>query len=216
MTMRRRTFVHTAGVAAAGTLLNPRTVLGARRADLVLRGAMVFDGSGAPGREMDVAVTGDRITGVGAGLPAGSDEMDLRGLALAPGFIDIHSHADMSLFINPNAESRIRQGVTLEVVGQDGGSVGPWSEDEYQETRESYRSRYGADIDFRDPPGFLNGIDRLCPTVNVATMVGNGAVRGFVVGNENRPATDAELARMAQEVRRAVNGGCGGVSSGPG
>ncbi|HSG48614.1 MAG TPA: D-aminoacylase, partial [Longimicrobiales bacterium] len=209
-----RTFVHTAGVAAAGTLLNPRVALGARRADLVLRGATVFDGSGAPGRELDVAVSGDRITGVGANLPAGSEEIDLRGLALAPGFIDIHSHADMSLFVNPNAESRIRQGVTLEVAGQDGGSVGPWSEDEYQETRERYREGYGADIDFRDPPGFLRGIDRLRPTVNVATMVGNGSVRGFVVGNENRPASDAELARMVQEVRNAINGGCVGLSSG--
>ena len=214
MTMRRRTFVHTAGLAAAGTLLDPRVVLGARRADLVLRGATVFDGSGAPGREMDVAVTGDRVTAVGRNLPAGSEELDLRGLALAPGFIDIHSHADMALFINPNAESRIRQGVTLEVVGQDGGSVGPWSEDEFQETRESYRSRYGADIDFRDPPGFLGGIDRLRPAVNVATMVGNGSVRGFVVGNENRPATDAEMARMVEEVRKAINGGCVGLSSG--
>ncbi|HSG07268.1 MAG TPA: D-aminoacylase [Longimicrobiales bacterium] len=214
MTMKRRTFVHAAGMAAAGTLLDPRIALGARRADLVLRGATVFDGSGAPGREMDVAVTGDRITGVGPDLPTGGEELDLRGLALAPGFIDIHSHADMSLFINPNAESRVRQGVTLEVVGQDGGSMGPWSEDEYQQTRESYRSRYGAEIDFRDPPGFLGGIDRLRPAVNVATMVGNGAVRGYVVGGENRPSTDAELARMVQEVRKAVNGGCVGLSSG--
>ena len=214
MTMQRRTFVQAAGMAAAGTLVHPRMVLGAWRADLVLRGATVFDGTGAPGRELDVAVTGDRISAVGAGLPAGSEEIDLRGLALAPGFIDIHSHAEMSLFINPNAESRIRQGVTLEVVGQDGGSAGPWSEEEYQETRETYRSQYGAEIDFRDPAGFLGGIDRLRPAVNVASMIGNGSVRGFVVGNENRPATDEELARMVEEVRKAINGGCVGLSSG--
>lgn len=214
MTMHRRTFVHTAGLAAAGMALDPRFAFAARRADRVLRGATVFDGTGAPGREVDVSITGDRITAVGSGLPAGSEELDLRGLVLAPGFIDIHSHAEMSLFVNPNAESRIRQGVTLEVVGQDGSSVGPWSEDEYQDTRESYRSRYDADIDFRNPAGFLNGIDRLRPTVNVASMVGNGSVRGFVVGYENRPATDAEIARMVEEVRKAINGGCVGLSSG--
>lgn len=215
MSMDRRTFARATGVAAAGALAAPGLVLGReRRADLVLRGATVFDGTGAPGREMDVAVTGDRITGVGGNLPAGAEELDLRGLALAPGFIDIHSHADMPLFIEPKAESRIRQGVTLEVVGQDGSSVGPMSEDEYQETREQYRSRYGADVDFRDPPGFLAGIDRLKPAVNVASMVGNGTVRGLVVGNENRPATDAELARMKEEVRKAMNGGCVGLSSG--
>ncbi|GMV06801.1 MAG: N-acyl-D-amino-acid deacylase [Gemmatimonadota bacterium] len=212
--MRRRTFVKTGTLAATGAFAMPDIAFRARRADLVLRGAMVFDGSGAPGREVDVAVTGDRISAVGSALPAGSEELDLRGLALAPGFIDIHSHADMSLFVNPKAESRIRQGVTLEVVGQDGGSVGPWSEAEFQETRERYRERYGAVIDFRDPAGFLGGIDRLSPAVNVATMVGNGALRGFVVGNENRPATDAEVARMQAELRKAVNGGCVGLSSG--
>jgi N-acyl-D-amino-acid deacylase len=212
--MDRRTFARTSTLAATGALVAPGLAYPrSRRADLVLRGAMVFDGTGAPGRELDVAVTGDRITEVGTGLTAGAEEMDLRGLALAPGFIDIHSHADMSLFIEPKAESRIRQGVTLEVVGQDGSSVGPWSEAQFQETRESY-ARRGADVDFRDPPGFLGGIDRLRPAVNVATMVGNGTVRDLVVGNQDRPATDDELARMKEEVRRAVIGGCVGLSSG--
>lgn len=215
MTMDRRTFTRAAGVLAAGTVAAPGLVLGReRRADLVLRGATVFDGSGAPGRVMDVAVTGDKISEVGANLAAGAEELDLRGLALAPGFIDIHSHADMSLFIEPRAESRIRQGVTLEVVGQDGGSVGPWSDEEFEETRDSYRRRANREIDFRDPPGFLGGIDGLTPAVNVATMVGNGSVRGLVVGNEDRPATEAEMARMKEEVRTAMNGGCVGLSSG--
>jgi N-acyl-D-amino-acid deacylase len=213
--MDRRTFSRTSALAATGALVAPGFVHArSRRADLVLRGAMVYDGTGAPGRELDVAVTGDRITEVGSGLAAAAEELDLGGLALAPGFIDIHSHAEMSLFVEPKAESRIRQGVTLEVVGQDGGSVGPWSDAEYEETRDSYRRRYGREIDFRDPPGFLGGIDRLRPAVNVATMVGNGSVRGLVVGNEDRPATEAEIARMKEEVRRAMNGGCVGLSSG--
>jgi len=212
--MRRRSFVRTSSVAAAGSLVAPGLVYGARRADLVLRGATVFDGTGTPGRELDVAVTGDRISEVGANLPAGSTEIDLRGMALAPGFIDIHSHADLSLLINNKAESRIRQGVTLEVVGQDGGSVGPWSDEGFEATRDRYMRNNGVEIDFRDPPGFLDRIDRERPAVNVASMVGNGALRGLVVGNENRPATDAELALMKEELRRAVNGGCVGLSSG--
>ena len=184
--MKRRTFVRATTAVGAASLALPGLVHGRRRADLVLRGATVFDGTGAPGREVDVGVTGDRITAIGPGLRAGLDEIDARGLALAPGLIDIHSHADLSLLVNNNAESRIRQGVTLEVVGQDGGSIGPWSDAAFESTRDRYR-RNDVDIDFRDPAGFLARIDRERPAVNVSTMVGNGALRGLVVGNEDRP-----------------------------
>jgi N-acyl-D-amino-acid deacylase len=212
--MRRRTFVRASAVAATGAFFAPEYAFGRTRADLVLRGATVFDGFGAPGREMDVAVTGDRITAVGSALPAGSEEMDLRGLALAPGFIDIHTHVDMPIFENANVESRIRQGVTLEVGGNCGGSPGPWTEEEFQQTRERYRTRYSAEIDFRDPAGFLVGIDRLRPAVNAATLVGNGSLRSFAVGEEDRPATEAEIAVMKEELRKALAGGCVGLSSG--
>ena len=211
--MRRRTFVRAAAVAGSGTLVAPGLVYGERRADLVLRGATVFDGTGAAGREVDVGVTGDRITEVGPNLPAGSEEIDLTGLALAPGFIDIHSHSDLSLLVNNNAESRIRQGVTTEVVGQDGGSIGPWSDGAFESTRDRYR-RQGVEIDFRDPAGFVERISRERPAVNVATMVGNGALRGLVVGNENRPATDAELERMKELLADQLARGCVGLSSG--
>ncbi|HAB30182.1 MAG TPA: hypothetical protein DCE19_05635, partial [Gemmatimonadetes bacterium] len=128
--------------------------------DLVLRRATVFDGTGAPGLELDVAVTGDRITEVGTITATGAEEIDLAGMALTPGFIDIHSHADLSLLVNPNAESRIRQGVTLEIVGQDGNSVGPMSDAGFRATRDRYRDTYGVDIDFRDLGGFLDQLDR--------------------------------------------------------
>ena len=211
--MKRRTFLESSAAVGAGLVFAPGLVGLGRRADLVLRGALVFDGTGAAGRDLDVAVTGDRISEVGRGLPAGSEEIDLRGLALAPGFIDVHSHADTSLLVNPKAESRIRQGVTLEVVGQDGGSVGPWSDEAFESQRARWRDD-GMELDFRDPPGFLARIARERPAVNVASMVGNGALRGLVVGNEDRPATEAEIARMKALAAEAIAGGCVGISSG--
>ena len=182
--------------------------------DLVLRRATVFDGTGVPGLELDVAVTGDRITEVGTITATGSEEIDLAGMALAPGFIDIHSHADLSLLVNPNAESRIRQGVTLEIVGQDGNSVGPMSEAGFRATRDRYRDVYGVDIDFRDLGGFLDRLDRTPATVNLATMIGHGTIRGLVVGGEDRPATEDEIRRMRALIGEALDQGALGFSSG--
>ncbi len=224
--MRRRTFLRTGGALGAAGALGATDALGAMEAlggtlrtggnppDLILRRATVFDGTGAAGFEADVAITADRITAIGRIAEAGAEEIDLAGMALAPGFIDIHSHADLSLLVNPEAESRVRQGVTLEVVGQDGSSVGPWSEGGFQSTRERYRERYGVDIDFRDVGGFLDRLDRTPPTVNVASMVGHGTVRGLVVGSEDRPATEAEVSRMRSLVESALGQGAVGFSSG--
>jgi N-acyl-D-amino-acid deacylase len=218
----RRAFIGTAaGFVTAATGILPSLHLfvrpGRRRvtADLLLRGALVYDGSGTPSVEADVAVTGDRITAVGRALDApGAQVVDLAGLALAPGFIDIHSHTDLGLAIDPAASSKIRQGVTTEVTGQDGDSIGPWREDEARETRERYASRYGVDLDFADLGGFFRWLERNAPGINLASMVGAGTVRGYVIGQDDRPATTAELEQMAVLVTDAVSAGACGLSTG--
>lgn len=213
--MKRRDFVRTSSMAAMSAAALPwGTPIGlGERADTVFRGGMLYDGTGGAGRRVDVAVTGDRISAVGPSLPAGSYEVDARGRALAPGFIDIHSHADTNLLIENRAESRIRQGVTLEVVGQDGGSIGPWSDAQFEATRDRFRAR-GVEVDYRDPAGFVERISRERPAVGVASMVGNGALRGLVVGSEDRPATESEIARMKELLADQIDRGCVGLSSG--
>lgn len=192
----------------------PQVVTGRGRADIVVRNGTVYDGTGGPPQRADIGITGDRITAVGQVPTSGAIEIDARGMAVAPGFVDIHSHADLSLLVNPNAESRVRQGVTLEVVGQDGSSIGPWSDSTFEATRERYRQNYGVEIDFRDIGGFLERIERERPAVNVASMVGQGTLRGYVVGSENRPASDGELYQMRALVRSALEQGAVGLSSG--
>ena len=222
--MKRRDFVTggtqgmlvgLAGLAGLGARPAAPSVTGTgRRADLVIRGGTLLDGTGAPPRTGDVAISGDRITAVGQVPVTGTVEIDARGMAVAPGFIDIHSHADLSLLVNPRAESRVRQGVTLEVAGQDGSSIGPWSDGAFESTRDRYRRDFDVEIDFRDIGGFLDRIDRVRPAVSVASMVGHGTVRGHVIGGADRPATDAELDRMRTLVRHGLASGAVGLSTG--
>lgn len=221
VTVSRRGFLETtgavAGAFAAAPLLQgvraPRTA--DRAEDVILRNPLVYDGTGTPPMQTDVAVAGDRIAAVGPRLPrARAREVNQAGLALAPGFIDIHSHTDFELLIDPSAPSKIRQGVTTEVAGQDGGSIGPWRAARAAEVRDTYRERYGVAIDFDDLPGFFRRLERSRTAVNFASMVGHGTIRGFVVGEAARPATDTEIAAMQDHVRRAIAAGACGFSSG--
>jgi N-acyl-D-amino-acid deacylase len=174
--------------------------------DLVIRGGTVFDGTGAAGVESDVAIAAGKIAAVARRIAErGTEEIDARGLAVAPGFIDIHSHGDGSLNEDPRAESLVRQGITTIVVGQDGSSRVP------------SRPRAGADTTAGSGSSFTSlfaSIDQLHPSVNVASMVGLGGLRGIVVGQDDRPATADELARMTAMVEEALAQGACGASSG--
>ncbi|CAN5643126.1 D-aminoacylase [soil metagenome] len=215
--MDRRAFLRTGATSAGAAFLgiNPVIAQGGDY-DLVLRNGLLFDGLGSEPMTGDVAIRGERIAAIGrlGTVARGTTVVDLGGLALAPGFVDIHSHTDLSLLVNHRAESKIRQGVTTEVTGQDGSSIGPWSEAQFNRTREDYRTRHGVTIDFRDLSGFFARLERERPAVNVASMVGQGTVRGYVVGADDRPATAAELERMQMLVRDGLEAGACGMSTG--
>ncbi len=192
----RRSFVATGGTALLGIAAAPSLMVSRAEYSLVIRDGTVFDGMGAAGRTLDVAIEGGRIAAIGARLSGrGREEIDARGFTVAPGFVDIHSHGDSSLAEDPRGESVIRQGITTIIAGADGGS----------------RATGAADKSFAS---LFTSLDQLHPGPNVASMVGLGSVRGAVVGDTDRKATADELRRMTEMVERALADGACGASSG--
>jgi len=204
----RRNFLRATSGAVAAIVGAPSLILRSRAdADIVVRNGNVFDGLGAPSRELDVVIAGGRISSVGRrASERGAVEIDARGMAVAPGFIDIHSHGDGTLWADPRAESLIRQGVTTIVVGQDGSSRAPRSADASHDDENATQFSTFAQL--------WSALDRVQPSVNVASMVGLGTIRGIVVGGNDRPATADEMARMERLVKAALADGACGASSG--
>ena len=159
---------------------------------LLVRHGRVIDGSGGPSRQADVRIAGDTIVEVAPQLTPGDGEIviDAANRVVAPGFMDMHSHADGGLADRPTRRARLRQGITTALVGQDGGGDLPVSD-------------------------FLERIDSARPAINVATSVGHGTVRGLVIGDDfKRAATDGEIAVMRALVERGMKDGAVGLSSG--
>ncbi len=203
----RRQFVATSTAAMLAACAAP-LVRKRAASDLIIRGGTVFDGSGAAGVELDVAMTAGRITAIGRNLAErGTEEIDARGLAVSPGFIDIHSHGDGNLEEDPRQETLIRQGLTTIVVGQDGSSRAPRARARTSgaEPGEETAQSFGAAMD---------AINKVQPSVNIASMIGLGSVRAAVVGEDDRPATPTEMARMVAMVQQALAQGACGASSG--
>ncbi|WUH99141.1 D-aminoacylase [Spirillospora sp. NBC_00431] len=182
----------------------------------VIRGATVVDGTGDPGRVADVAIEDGRIAEIGAGL-SGATTIDAGGLVLAPGFIDMHAHSDLALLIEPDHLAKVSQGVTTEVIGQDGLSYAPVDDTTLADTR---RAIAGWNT---DPPGFDwtwrtvgEYLDRLDEgiAVNACYLVPQGTVRMLAMGWDDRPPTPAELDRQCELVAAGMREGAVGMSSG--
>jgi N-acyl-D-amino-acid deacylase len=180
--------------------------------DLIIRNGMVYDGSGAPARRADVAISGQTIAAIGdLRTSVAAKELDARGLAVAPGFINMLSWATESLIEDGRGQSDIRQGVTLEVFGE-GWSMGPINESMRREMLEQQ-----GDIRFEIPwttlGQYLDHLAKRGISPNVASFVGATTVRIHVLGYEDRAPTAEELERMKGLVRDAMNEGALGVGT---
>ena len=178
----------------------------------LIRNADVLDGTGAPAIRADILLEGDRLAELGALEGTQADTViDAAGLVAAPGFIDIHSHSDYTLPINPRAESKIRQGVTSEVIGMCGGSPAPLNEATREQARKSRPELSWAWESFSD---YLDVLRTQGIAVNVVPMVGHGTIRTLVLGPEDRRPTADELAEMQGQLAQAMDEGAWGMSTG--
>ncbi|GAA2734251.1 N-acyl-D-amino-acid deacylase family protein [Actinocorallia aurantiaca] len=194
--------------------------------DLLLRGASLVDGTGAPARPADVAVEGDRITAVrdpGELVPGlGTEVVDLDGLTLAPGFIDVHTHYDAQILWDADLTPSSWHGVTSVVMGNCGFGVAP-TRPEHREivvrTLENVEGMSmealdaGIDWCFEDFPEYLDAVDRRRKRLNVGAFIGHTPLRLFVTGGEERPATADEVDAMRRVVREALEAGAIGFST---
>jgi N-acyl-D-amino-acid deacylase len=221
-TITRREFIANGGKAAMAASLAGSTLLlkgcaTGKDYDLVLKGGTVYDGLGNPGGVADVGISGGAIKAVGA-IPAsrGVAVLDVSGLAVAPGFIDVHDHSDMCLLANPKAESAVRQGVTTTISGQCGASPFPIADAVLEDAKESAKAVYGVEVTWRDLPGFFGRLETGGIAYNYATLVGHGAIRGTAMGLDDRAPTPEELERMKALVAENMRQGALGMSSGLG
>jgi N-acyl-D-amino-acid deacylase len=195
--------------------------------DLVLRGALVVDGGGGAPYPADAVVDGGRITalhreGAPGPRPGARRVVDADGLALAPGFIDMHAHSDLALLTDPGHEAKAAQGVTLEVLGQDGLSYAPVDRTTLPALRQQLvgwnGEPEGLDWSWDSVGSYLDRLDRGPEgrgiAVNAAYLVPHGTLRALVTGWEDRAATPAELDRMQRLLAQGLAEGAMGMSAG--
>jgi N-acyl-D-amino-acid deacylase len=181
--------------------------------DILIRGGTLYDGSGTPGIKTDLAMESGRIAAIGHDIGDAARIIDAENLAVAPGFIDIKTHSDFTLPINPKAESKVRQGVTTEIIGHCGFSVAPCLSGKVDLLKD-YLSPSAPWLPFRET-SFADYLATFPPTsVNAGMLVGHNTLRLMVMGMESRPPSQVEMSRLIALLEEALDSGALGLSSG--
>ena len=181
--------------------------------DTLITGGKLIDGTGNPWRYADVGIIGDKIAKVGKLSGSEADKkISAEGLYVVPGFIDMHTHSDYTLLVDGTAQSKVRQGVTLEVIGES-ESAGPVF-GEAVKSMERGLERLGLKLTWKTLGEYFKVLENSGISVNIASYVGLGGVRSCVMGKENRKPTGEEMEEMKRLVRVEMEDGAIGISSG--
>lgn len=200
--LTRRSFFIASGLASTAFIRPIHAA--ADDLDLVLRNAEILDGTGGPPFHGDIAIRGDRIVAFGKiDAPDAARVIDVAGLHISSGFIDMHSHSDASILACPTADSRVRQGITTECTGNCGSSAAPRAllRGDGAESGQSLRE-------------YSETLENVGISVNHALLIGQGSLRANQIGLVDRPMTDAERRGAAQELKRSMRAGAFGLSTG--
>ncbi len=184
--------------------------------DLLIRNGRIVDGSGNPWYAGNVAVSGDSIVAVGD-LAAGSGrlEIDAKGLTVCPGFIDIHTHSDLTLLVDGKGNSHVRQGVTTNVIGNCGDSTAPLADRSIGSSKAKLKEQFpGLELNWRSLGEYLSRLEKQGVSVNVAPLVGQGTIRNSVMGFDDRSPSPEEIEEMKKLVRQSMEDGAFGLSTG--
>jgi N-acyl-D-amino-acid deacylase len=184
--------------------------------DLLIKNGLVFDGLGNDGKYKDILIKDDKIIRISKNLSEKNVKLviDAKGLIVCPGFIDPHTHTDENLLINPLAESFIRQGVTTEIGGNCGDSPFPFSAEKVEERKKYFKDKYDIDADWSDVSGFYSKMEKTGHSINYSSLLGQGTLRGTVVGYEDIPPTAEQMLQMKILVGQSLDAGVLGISSG--
>ncbi len=198
-------------VSAAAVSRSPQDALRQKTYDVVIKSGQIYDGSGGLSYIADVGIKDGQIAAIGQLQPDADEVIDAQGLAVAPGFINMLSWANESLIQDGRSQSDIRQGVTLEVMGE-GWSMGPLNEEMKRDMRES-QGDIKFSIEWTTLGEYLEYLERKGVSTNIASFVGATTVRVYAVGYEDRSPTSKELEQMRKLAGRAMQEGAVGVSS---
>jgi N-acyl-D-amino-acid deacylase len=200
-------------IVAAATWQVARPAAQGTPFDVIIANGRIVDGTGAPWFLGDIGIRGDRIAAIGAlGDAAASTRIDAANLVVAPGFIDLLGQSEFNVLVDGRAASKIMQGVTTEVTGE-GSSIAPVNDRLIADAAPNAK-HFGVTQDWRTLADYFKRLeDRSHTAINVATFVGAGSIRNYVIGKDDRPATPAELAQMKALVAEAMQQGALGVST---